>query len=110
MTEEGPHYDIDDPDQEQVSDLLALNESRPYEPEIVTTPAPKVTKKKLKYVKQREEIPKKTPHWNPVGERWHTLHWHTDISWLAVHLLCDFTDGSFLPHFLYFLFVAFSCL
>lgn len=70
MTIEPPQYEDaeDNEADEEVASLIALDAGKPSEPRIITTPPPKVTRKKMKYVKQREDQPKKkTPHWNPNG-------------------------------------------
>lgn len=69
-TLEPARLDAADPEDQEIIDLLLTQGSTPREPELITTPPPKVTKKKMKYVKQREEPQSgsKTPHWNPVGE------------------------------------------
>lgn len=63
---EGQHEEAEPEDQE-IMDLL-VERGTPREPRIITTPPPKVTKKKMRFVKQREDPPKKAPVWNPVGE------------------------------------------
>lgn len=69
MVEPARHDSAADPEDQEIMDLLLTQGSTPQEPELITTPPPKVTKKKMKYVKQREEPQAKTPHWNPVGEK-----------------------------------------
>lgn len=68
VTIEPPIYEVDDPEDQEIVDLLLTEGTTPRGPQIITTPPPKVTKKKMKYVHQRAETPRKSPHWNPVGE------------------------------------------
>lgn len=69
MTIEAPRYDdVDGEVDVEVAGLIALDEGKPLETRIITTPPPKVTRKKMKFVNQRVLTPKKAPHWNPVGE------------------------------------------
>jgi len=65
-------YEVDEEEDQEIVDMLLTNEHTPREPRLITTPPPKVTRKKMKYVnqrQQRDEDARKTPHWNPVGER-----------------------------------------
>ncbi|KAF6030091.1 hypothetical protein EB796_011604 [Bugula neritina] len=63
-------YEVDEEEDQEIVDMLLTNEHTPREPRLITTPPPKVTRKKMKYVnqrQQRDEDSRKTPHWNPVG-------------------------------------------
>ena len=68
VTIEPPLYELEDEEEQEIVDLLLGDVATPRGPEIITTPPPKITKKKMRYVNQRDDEPRKTPHWNPVGE------------------------------------------
>ena len=70
MTIQSPIYEMEDEEYDEIVDLLLTNANTPRDPDIITTPPPKITKKKFNYVKQRdlESRTTRTPHWNPVGE------------------------------------------